>query len=130
MEHSIEYIDGIFIIRTSGTASVRGFIDAYKAIFTHPEWKQGSSLLFDHRQLTKDTEASHSYGDVSDIAAAFARYKDQIEGIRIASIKSLDPELATYFSLWDSTTKYFEMPIERREFSDFESALKWIKGSV
>jgi hypothetical protein len=63
------------------------------------------------------------------VAAAFASYKDQIEGIRIASVRFPDPELAAYFSFWDSTTKYFKIPIERREFSDLESALGWLKDT-
>lgn len=129
MEYTIEHRDGIFIITTSGEVSVQGFIEAYKSIFTHPGWEQKSSLLFDNRKLTNTPGEDHSYGDVSSVAEAFARYKEHMEGIRIASVKSTDPSLAVYFSLWDSTSKYFKFPIERREFQNVKSAMNWLKGS-
>jgi len=47
------------------------------------------------------------------------RHRNYINRILWGRFPDLEP--ATYFSLWDSTTKYFKMPVERREFTEAPS---------
>ena len=55
-------------------------------------------------------------------------YKDKLEGSKIAALYYHDSEASTEWGLYDTLFKYLKVPLERKVFNDFDSALNWLKN--
>ncbi len=122
MDFTIDHIDGIFIVSTSGDAEISKFKELFLSYLHHEKWKPGTPCLHDHSKLNS---ASVSTDDIRDIAGSLKNLGELLGVGKTALVVDRDLEfgLARMFQVFyegnpDRTVKLFKSR---------EEALTWLK---
>ncbi|MCE1205581.1 MAG: hypothetical protein LWW79_13365 [Holophagaceae bacterium] len=87
MDYTLQFTDGVFVVKTSGLAELPIFLAFIDALLAHPAWGPGARLLVDHRALDV---SPFTFGAVQELADQCARRAQAIGPARIALLVADD----------------------------------------
>ena len=123
MEYTVEYVDGIFIISTSGKAAAGDAATVMETMLSHPEWKPGTPRCYDVSKL--DT-AMLTVKEMRRIASFASIHKKELGAGKIAMVASRNLEYG-FARMLSVLVTQFEMA-ELEVFRTREEALAWLKA--
>jgi hypothetical protein len=125
MEYEISFDSDveIAVVKTSGVASLGGFVAYLRALVADPRWRRGMDLLSDHTAL----EAGNlTAGDMEVLVGLYFPFAHAI-GPGLCAIvcgSSLELGLARMFDAQASG----RLPFNSRVFTNLEEALDWLRA--
>ncbi len=125
MENTLQYLDGIFVVKTAGLGELAGFQAFIEAVLAHPEWRPGSRILVDHRNLDV---APFTFGAVLELADYCATRAQAIGSARIALLVSDDLGYGMN-RMWTSLV-YGKLDYSGNIFKTYAEAWAWLAGSA
>lgn len=130
MDYDIKFDDGVFFVKLSGDVKIQAVISYCNDLFGHEEWTKGSRLLADHSELKINWPEHKAYENVEKIVKVMMSYRDKLEGSKIAALYDQNSDASTELGLYDTLFKYLKVPLERKVFNNFNSALKWLNPHI
>lgn len=125
MEYSIQIVEGVFQIKTTGTGTLSGFLTFIEAVLTHPEWIPGTKVLVDHSDLNIK---SMTFGNISEIADFCVKHANRIGNAKIALVVSDDLNYGLN-RIWTSLV-YKRLDDTNNIFKSRDEALQWLSVST
>lgn len=122
MKYKIEYSNSedLFVIKTYGNMTGKGFVAMAQKILGHPDYKSGSNVLFDHRELNFENVTIQ---DIEKIRDFHRENENKIGNGKSAMVVKSQSE---WSNLWDQGEKIKTGNIVK-VFDDFDNAMNWIK---
>ena len=110
-----------FEIKTNGKADVSGFESFLNEIFNHPQWKEGKSVLLDHRDLSLSLFRTDEVRSVSNLVL---NNRDKIGKGKWAFVISGSFAFGMA-RMWQIITEE-KAPMEINIFKEREKAIEWL----
>ena len=113
-----------FLVTTQGDGHVDGFIAFFKELVSHPQWKSGSRILMDHRELHID---GIKMNGIEIISQFFKGIGPKLGGGKLAMVmkREIDFGLAR---AWEILTAD-DVEIEIEIFRSFTEASQWLESN-
>jgi len=123
MEFELEWVHpSLLICRTSGAATVEGFIALFQAMRSHPQFRPGMNVLADHSSLDVSSITASEIEQVADMRARLVRET----GARSALV--IGPGSPMRYGLARMFEAYIEPQVETevQVFETFDEAMAWL----
>lgn len=122
MKYEIQYVDGLFQVKSSGDAELQCFKDLMEDLFSHEQWRPDGTVLVDHTELNT---APLSTEELLEIATFGKVYRKQVGKTKFAILVNRDLEFGMG-RMWQVFTTDGRESL-RRIFRSRDEAVSWLK---